>query len=279
MKLEIMGFSQQGLLALGLDIEDAVLLRWFIDYQGTQRMKAVPNPDDGKMYFWVSFIKVCEDLPMITRSDRYMSRKFDKLVAVGVLEKYSTIGPKGKISSFRISDGDQYLSLITSMSVKGDMAALKSDMAVQNGDMALSPNGDMQSNLNNLPSNNNTVDNQLKDKEVCSEQPENGAQSRPSAVVRIPLNNGTFYDISQEQVDNWTQLYPAVDVLQELRKMVGWCEGHPRQRKTKAGVLGFVNRWLAKEQDYGRRGGVKAPLAVTTGSADFSGVQGGEVVW
>ena len=53
-------------------------------------------------------------------------------------------------------------------------------------------------------------------------------------------------------MDEWSELYPAVDVMQELRKMAGWLDANPSKRKTKRGILRFVNGWLAREQDKGR---------------------------
>ena len=52
-------------------------------------------------------------------------------------------------------------------------------------------------------------------------------------------------------VSEFKELYPSVDVEQELRKMKGWCNTNPTKRKTKRGILRFVNSWLAKEQDKG----------------------------
>ena len=282
MKLEIMGFSQQGLMDLGLDNTDAVLLRWFVDYQGTQRMKAVPNPEDGKVYFWVNFRKLCDDLPIITQSDRWMARRFDKLVSAGVLAKYSAVGPIGKFSAFRIGDGDQYMTLVEAMSVNTAAMSVKSNMANVNSDLAMSPASDMQSNLNRLPSNNNSVDSQLEDN-YCPElsQNETPGQSpaQSPAVIKMPLTGSAVYLISQSQVDKWSGLYPAVDVMQELRKMVGWCEGHPTQKKTGRGVLRFINSWLAKEQDRGGRKTVSGTMRTPVSNAAHEGLQGGEITW
>jgi uncharacterized protein YdaU (DUF1376 family) len=72
-----------------------------------------------------------------------------------------------------------------------------------------------------------------------------------NAVVRIPLVGDSTYPVTEEQVAHWDTLYPAVDVLQELRKMVGWHDSHPRQRKTPRGIKASINTWLAKEQDKG----------------------------
>lgn len=69
------------------------------------------------------------------------------------------------------------------------------------------------------------------------------------AVIDLPLNTGKDFPVTQAMVDNWHTLYPAVNVLQELRKMIGWLESNPRNRKTERGTPAFINRWLAKSQD------------------------------
>ncbi len=79
-------------------------------------------------------------------------------------------------------------------------------------------------------------------------------EAAPAPAVSIPLNDGTEYPVAAEQVAQWRELYPAVDVMQQLRMMRGWALANPRKRKTKRGVLAFITRWLAKEQDRGGAG-------------------------
>nr|DAL44835.1 MAG TPA_asm: replisome organizer [Caudoviricetes sp.] len=76
------------------------------------------------------------------------------------------------------------------------------------------------------------------------------AASTPPAIS-LPLNDGTEYPVSVEQCQEWAGLYPAVDVIQQLRNMRGWLDANPAKRKTKRGVNAFIVRWLAKEQDKG----------------------------
>ena len=75
--------------------------------------------------------------------------------------------------------------------------------------------------------------------------------SAPAPAFQLPLNDGSFFDVSAQDVANWASLYPAVDVEQELRKMIGWSESNPTKRKTRRGVAAFIARWLSKEQDKG----------------------------
>lgn len=87
------------------------------------------------------------------------------------------------------------------------------------------------------------------------------APARPS-VIKLSLNDGTEHDIYQEDVSEWMGLYPAVDIIQELRKMKGWLDANPKNRKTKRGIKRFINGWLSKEQDRAKK--VQQPVPART---------------
>ena len=82
--------------------------------------------------------------------------------------------------------------------------------------------------------------------------PSNEIATEPP-VIEFILNDKTYYPITQKQVDKWSELYPNVDIMQQLMKMCGWLDANPRNRKTKGGILRFVNGWLAREQDKPRK--------------------------
>lgn len=90
------------------------------------------------------------------------------------------------------------------------------------------------------------VDN-IPPSEVCGELP----SSPPPAAV-LPLVDGTDFEISVETVAELSGLYPAVDVEQQLRNMRGWLWANPKNKKTKAGIMRFVNSWLSREQNSAR---------------------------
>ena len=78
------------------------------------------------------------------------------------------------------------------------------------------------------------------------------AESEPDsapAVITIPLNDGSEYAVKQDDFNEWLTLYPAVDVMQELRKMRGWSQVNGAKRKTRKGIKRFIVNWLAREQD------------------------------
>ena len=74
-----------------------------------------------------------------------------------------------------------------------------------------------------------------------------------SALIDITLNDKSAYPITEKQVAYYHGLYPAVNILGELRKMKGWCDANPAKRKTKKGIERFITNWLAREQDKGHR--------------------------
>ncbi len=83
--------------------------------------------------------------------------------------------------------------------------------------------------------------------EFCGELP----SSPPPAAV-LPLVDGTDFEISVKTASELSGLYPAVDVEQQLRNMRGWLLANPKNRKTKAGIMRFVNSWLSREQNSAR---------------------------
>ncbi len=84
---------------------------------------------------------------------------------------------------------------------------------------------------------------------ICAE-PDKSAPA-PEPVLTLALNDKSEYPIYGPQIAEWEALYPAVDVMQELRAMKGWLNANPTKRKTKTGISRFVNGWLAKEQNGG----------------------------
>lgn len=121
------------------------------------------------------------------------------------------------------------------------------------------PNVNIQRGNVNILSKNADISKQSKVEESRGEKSkgeyigtEPQAASMPP-VIFLPLNDGAEYPVSQEQCHEWVGLYPAVDVIQQLRQMRAWLIANPRKKKTKSGINRFIVTWLSKEQD---RGGV-----------------------
>lgn len=83
-------------------------------------------------------------------------------------------------------------------------------------------------------------------------------------LIGLPLNDGTEHPVTQEDLNEYSQLYPAVNVMQELRDMRGWLLANPSRRKTKRGIKAFIRTWLSKEQDKPRSSPHKLTAAEIT---------------
>ena len=70
-------------------------------------------------------------------------------------------------------------------------------------------------------------------------------------IIELTLNDKSKYPVLQSDFDKYSELYPVVDVMGELRKMEGWFDGNPNKRKTKTGIKRFINSWLSRAQDKG----------------------------
>jgi len=117
------------------------------------------------------------------------------------------------------------------------------------------PNVNIQRGNVNILSKNADISKQSKVEESRVEKSkgeyigtEPKAASMPPAIF-LPLNDGIEYPVSQEQCHEWAGLYPAVDVIQQLRQMRAWLIANPRRRKTARGINGFIVNWLSREQD------------------------------
>lgn len=150
-------------------------------------------------------------------------------------EKRSLAGKKGMESRYNnnkneLTKDNNVSNVITKdNNVKNDLTNLTDNVNVYVNDNVL--------NNNNNIITNNTITNNI----IIS--------------VELPLIDGTIYQISQDKVDNWQQVYQAVDVENELGKMKCWLEANPKNRKTRKGIDRFIVSWLNRSQD-------KAPRVV-----------------
>lgn len=81
--------------------------------------------------------------------------------------------------------------------------------------------------------------------------------------IEFPLNDGSLWPVTESMMKYYAQLYQAVDVPAEIRKMRGWLDAHPKNRKTRSGISSYVARWLSKAQDQAARVPAQSPPAAS----------------
>ena len=74
--------------------------------------------------------------------------------------------------------------------------------------------------------------------------------SEQNVFISLPLVTGSgSFDVTINYLNSLRQLYPAVDVEQEFRKMYAWLDSNPKNRKTERGIKRFITGWLGRAQD------------------------------
>lgn len=126
-----------------------------------------------------------------------------------------------------------------------------SEIITVNENSAIDSENDSKSLIyNNI--NNKTLEKKKTKKKIYCSEPEIDSEPKEPPVILLPLNDGTEYPVTKEQFKELQGLYPAVDIMQQLRNMRGWCLSNPNKRKTNRGINRFINRWLSQEQDSGK---------------------------
>lgn len=108
MKYTIEGFNQAKAVELGLCVADLIILRWFVDFSGTEKM--VKRIIDGREYYWIKYEGLLEDLPILSITKDTLYRRLKGLVEKEVLE-HITLKEAGTYSFYKL--GKNYLALVT----------------------------------------------------------------------------------------------------------------------------------------------------------------------
>lgn len=86
---------------------------------------------------------------------------------------------------------------------------------------------------------------------IQSESNPISTEPQAPSVLTLLLNDGSEYGVTQEDIDEWQDTFPNVDVMQQLKAMKLWLKDSPKKRKTRNGIRRFVTNWLDREQNRG----------------------------
>ena len=109
-------------------------------------------------------------------------------------------------------------------------------------------------NVSNFMKNADNFTQRKEEKRKEEESKEENILSEADASARstigLILKDKTVFYPSLQNIEQWKELYPGVEVEKQIRKMSGWLEANPNRRKTRGGILRFINGWLSREQDH-----------------------------
>jgi len=90
-----------------------------------------------------------------------------------------------------------------------------------------------------------------KNNTIASSPKKTNGSTLPSPVfILIPTNKkDEEFQILEDDVKQFQELYPGINVKEEIMKCKAWNLSNPKQRKTKSGMMKHVNYWLSKAQN------------------------------
>ncbi len=69
------------------------------------------------------------------------------------------------------------------------------------------------------------------------------AQDKETVKFQIPLKDGSYYKLNDNDIEIYKGLYPNIDVEQEIKNIIGWNMANASKRKTKVGIKKHINTW------------------------------------
>lgn len=108
MRFTILGFNQRLSIEYGLDMNDLLLLRWFIDFYHSGKMVKMNVRE--KEYAWINYKKIIEDIPILNMQKTAVARRLMKLCDIGLME-HETLKQGGTFSLYKLTS--KYEELIS----------------------------------------------------------------------------------------------------------------------------------------------------------------------
>lgn len=109
MQYTFLGFSTAKIMEFELDMKDMAILRYFVDFRETGKMKA--EIVDNKTYYWVKYESIMEEMPFLDLKKKTIMTRMLKLRDLGILTHYTKKNSSGTYSFFGL--GQKYFELIS----------------------------------------------------------------------------------------------------------------------------------------------------------------------
>lgn len=118
LRFSILGFAQERALGiravkegkeLRLDVTDLLLLNQIADFPNRKYVMKIIEED--KIFFWMSYTEILGELPILNMKKQALRDRFDKLIALGLLEKRTS--KMSNMTFFRLTDAYESLKYDT----------------------------------------------------------------------------------------------------------------------------------------------------------------------
>jgi len=234
MKYTIEGFDQELLVKWGLDSNDAIILRWFVDFYHSGKMAKVEH--EGETYLWVNYQTCIDDLPIMRiKNKQVLARHFKKMVSCGLM-KHHLSKDGGVYTCFKLVES-QYSKLIENQTSSQPL-----DLKVDRGQLKSQKGIDSKVETKDSSINNPSI------KDTTTPQNVNGKLTHDNYKLKV---KGWFKDNAEKlKTDHfplWIEAYPDIIVHTQINKAYSWLLNNPEKQRSK--FVSFLNNWLCRAQN------------------------------
>ena len=213
LRFSILGFAQERVIEvrakdgdkeLKLDVNDLLLLNQIADFPN--RSSVMKIIEEEKIFYWIAYTEILGELPILNLKKQALRDRFDKLVALGLLEKRTR--KQNNMTFFRLTDMYEKLKY-------GSVIYDTERGCVVNEGGVYSDTQGVCSPLHTISINNNiniSKEKEYKEKETCTPSGEGSsgrvsdASDCPTLTMPTPAEHTITYGarnkiVTKEQVD------------------------------------------------------------------------------
>ncbi len=140
---------------LKLDVNDLTILRWLVDFSHTGKMETISI--EHNVYYWVSYNKVIDDLPLLNIGKDMLYRRLKKMVELEILTYYSKAGGQAYFGF-----GKNYENMISNEYIQNSEGSENNPNNLGKNSEATSEKIPSNNILNNSSLNINNLDKELE---------------------------------------------------------------------------------------------------------------------
>ena len=200
-------------------------------------------------------------------SERKVTESLGKLKSLGFIEQISF---NGRTRILKIASQSSKNCYADSQNLLGEIYNI--DYNINNKENILKENSNIQQS--NFITNTNLTSSTMVDMESVGPSSKTNALTReklsvtdtsrtlenkpshtnkPSVdsgkeIISFILKDNSEFKVTEDIYNEYKQLYPDINIMQELRSLKAWCISNPSKRKTRKGALRFINGWFLRRQ-------------------------------
>jgi len=201
MKYTLHQFQQQACFELNLNLQEAYLLSWIVDFIQSGNMDSIIL--EGEPYYWIAYSKVIDELPMLRiQSMDVVGRKFKSLEKKKILKRH-TVKTAGKTKCYFAIVKETYKQLF--MREEVDSRRVRGVAADESGGSQPTEQSDNSSIIDSSIIDSNIYDVDTPDDTTVDNLPDTDAESITDCLISNLLDYNPAY--TSQVPKKGTELY------------------------------------------------------------------------